>query len=77
MFFHSAEATSVHLPDSVEVNAVELLDSVEGLLAVQPPDMEDTDPDEPEGEDVKRDEQLGILQILDKLDEVADILING
>jgi hypothetical protein len=45
--------------------------------AVQLPDMEDSDPDEPEGEDVKRDEQLGILQILDKLDEVADILING
>jgi hypothetical protein len=39
--------------------------------------MEDSDPDEPEGVDVKKDEQLGILQILDKLDEVADILING
>jgi hypothetical protein len=38
--------------------------------------MEDSDRDEPEGEDVKRDEQMGILQILDKLDEVVDILIN-
>jgi hypothetical protein len=38
--------------------------------------MEDSDPDEPEEEDVKKDEQMGILQILDKLDEVADILIN-